>query len=64
MDENLDAGPIILQAAVPVKDNDTVESLSDRILAEEHRIYPEAVALCWKGGIESKAAALLDPVYR
>ena len=35
--KEMDAGPIILQAAVPVKDDDTVESLSDRILAEEHR---------------------------
>lgn len=39
----LDAGPIILQASVPVEDDDTVETLSARILAEEHRIYPEAV---------------------
>ena len=49
VDENLDAGPIILQAAVPVKDNDTVESLSDRIIAEEHRIYPEAVRIVLDG---------------
>ena len=39
----LDAGPIVLQAAIPVHDNDTVESLSARILVEEHRIYPEAI---------------------
>jgi phosphoribosylglycinamide formyltransferase-1 len=39
----LDAGPIILQAAVPVLQNDTAETLSARILAEEHRILPEAV---------------------
>jgi phosphoribosylglycinamide formyltransferase 1 len=39
----LDAGPIVLQAAVPVEDADTVETLSARILAEEHRIYPEAI---------------------
>jgi phosphoribosylglycinamide formyltransferase-1 len=39
----LDAGPIILQAAVPVLDDDTVESLSDRILTVEHRLYPRAV---------------------
>ena len=39
VDEQLDSGPIILQAAVPVLDDDTVESLSARILKEEHRIY-------------------------
>lgn len=44
VDEELDHGPIILQRAVEVKDGDTVESLSARILAEEHRAYPEAVA--------------------
>lgn len=40
---DLDAGPIVLQAAVPVHPDDTVDSLSARILVEEHRIYPEAV---------------------
>ena len=39
----LDAGPIVMQATVPVEDDDTVTTLSDRILAEEHRIYPEAI---------------------
>ena len=41
----LDGGPIVLQAPVPVRDDDTVETLSARILIEEHRIYPEAVRL-------------------
>jgi phosphoribosylglycinamide formyltransferase-1 len=45
-----DAGPIILQASVPVLDDDTVESLSARILVEEHRIYPEAIRIVLKGG--------------
>jgi phosphoribosylglycinamide formyltransferase-1 len=45
VDEGLDSGPIILQAAVPVFDDDTVDSLSARILKEEHRIYSEAIAL-------------------
>ncbi len=45
VDELLDAGPIILQAAVPVRDGDTEESLSARILAEEHRIYSEAIRI-------------------
>ena len=43
VDENLDAGPIILQAVVPVEDTDTEATLSERILREEHRIYTEAV---------------------
>lgn len=41
----LDAGPIIAQAAVPVKDDDSEATLAARVLAEEHRIYPEALAL-------------------
>src|SRR5229473_5930951 len=45
VDENLDAGEILLQAAVPVLDGDTVETLSERIMAEEHRIYTEAINL-------------------
>ena len=45
VDEFLDAGPIVLQAAVPVLDADTVESLSARILKEEHRIYSEAIRI-------------------
>jgi phosphoribosylglycinamide formyltransferase-1 len=43
VDENLDAGPIILQAVVPVLDSDDEHTLSERILKEEHRIYSEAV---------------------
>jgi phosphoribosylglycinamide formyltransferase-1 len=43
--ETVDAGPIILQAAVPVRDDDTVETLSDRILEQEHRLLPQAIAL-------------------
>ena len=49
VDEKLDAGPILLQAAVPVLDEDTAESLSARILKEEHRIYSEAVRLVVSG---------------
>jgi phosphoribosylglycinamide formyltransferase-1 len=45
VDEDLDAGPIILQAAVPVRDDDTAETLSARILREEHRIYSAAIAI-------------------
>ena len=43
VDENLDAGPIVIQSAVPVEDADTAETLAARILKEEHRIYSEAV---------------------
>jgi len=43
VDTNLDAGPIVMQAVVPVFTDDTEDSLSARILAEEHRIYPEAI---------------------
>lgn len=43
VDEKLDGGPIIAQRVVPIHDGDTVESLSARILAEEHQLYPEAV---------------------
>lgn len=50
VDEELDHGPILRQAVVPVRDGDSVETLSARILAEEHRIYPEAVALALRGG--------------
>ena len=49
VDENLDGGPILSQAPVPVLDDDTVESLSARILREEHRIYSEAIAWLLKG---------------
>jgi len=45
VDAEMDTGPIIIQAVVKVKENDTVESLSKRILKEEHKIYPEAVNL-------------------
>ena len=45
VDEGVDTGPIVRQAVVPVLDNDTVETLSARILEEEHRIYSEAICL-------------------
>jgi phosphoribosylglycinamide formyltransferase 1 len=49
VDENLDAGPIIIQAVVPVEDADTEDTLSARILKEEHRIYSEAVKIVLEG---------------
>ena len=45
VDEKLDHGPIVLQTAVPVRDDDTEETLSARILKEEHRLYPRAIGL-------------------
>ncbi len=49
VDENLDAGPIVMQAVVPVEDGDTPETLAERILREEHRIYSEAVRIVLEG---------------
>jgi phosphoribosylglycinamide formyltransferase-1 len=49
VDENLDAGPIVLQSVVPVQDADDEEKLSERILKEEHRIYTEAVKIVLEG---------------
>jgi phosphoribosylglycinamide formyltransferase-1 len=46
----LDGGPIVLQACVPVLEDDTVETLAARILLEEHRLYPEAVRIVIEGG--------------
>jgi len=46
----LDAGPIVVQAAVPVLDGDSVETLSARVLVEEHRLYPEAIQIVLDGG--------------
>ena len=49
VDENLDAGPIVMQACVPIEDADTPETLSARILQQEHRIYTEAVRIVLEG---------------
>lgn len=49
VDEGVDSGPVILQQAVPVLPADTEETLSERILAQEHRLYPEAIKL-WAEG--------------
>ena len=60
VDEFLDAGPIILQAAVPVLDQDTVESLSARILAEEHRIYAEAIQIMLSGNFRIEGRRVVE----
>ena len=49
VDEGMDSGPIVLQAAVPVEPDDTEETLSARILVQEHRLYPEAIRLFAEG---------------
>jgi phosphoribosylglycinamide formyltransferase-1 len=58
VDESLDGGPIIAQRSVPVHDGDTVESLSARILNEEHKLYAEALALVISGTREAVEQAV------
>ena len=60
--EEMDAGPIVLQAAVPIEPDDDAAALAARILAEEHRIYPEAVRLLAEGRlrIEGRAVRILE----
>jgi phosphoribosylglycinamide formyltransferase-1 len=59
VDEFLDAGPIVLQAVVPVLDEDTVATLSARILQEEHRIYSEAIGIVLSGGYRVEGRRVL-----
>lgn len=63
IDEGMDTGPIIMQAIVPVKEGDTVETLSKRILSEEHRIYPEAIRLFSEGRlvIQGRRVSIKNP---
>jgi phosphoribosylglycinamide formyltransferase-1 len=60
VNEDLDQGPIIKQAVVPVLHDDTVEKLSERILLEEHRIYPEAVALILSGKFRIEGRRVIE----
>ena len=60
VDENLDAGPIIVQAVVPVTDSDTEVTLSERILREEHRIYSEAVKIVLAGKFKVEGRRVLQ----
>jgi phosphoribosylglycinamide formyltransferase 1 len=62
VDDGIDSGPILRQAVVPVLDDDTAESLSARILEQEHRIYSEAIALVLSGRyrIEGRRVAETD----
>lgn len=61
--ERVDAGPILAQAAVPVYDDDSVATLAARILAEEHRLYPQAIALALSGRVRivGNRTFLADP---
>ncbi|MCD4702737.1 MAG: phosphoribosylglycinamide formyltransferase [Methanosarcinaceae archaeon] len=52
VDEGMDTGPIVLQRCVPVIEDDTADTLADRILVQEHRIYPEAVKLFIEGKLK------------
>jgi phosphoribosylglycinamide formyltransferase-1 len=63
VDEGLDSGPIVAQAAVPVLDEDTAESLAARILKEEHRLYSEAIGLVLSGRyrIEGRRVIMSQP---
>lgn len=62
VDAELDHGPIVLQAAVPVEEDDTPETLAARILVQEHVLYPEAVRLFFEGRlrVEGRRVRVLD----
>jgi len=60
VDAALDAGPIVLQSAVPVRAADTVASLAARILVEEHRLYPEAIDRVLNGGWRIDGRRMVD----
>ena len=64
VDENLDAGPVVLQTAVEVLDGDTPETLSARILKEEHRLYSEAIHLVLSGGWRIEGRRVVRAVGR
>lgn len=59
VDEKVDHGPIILQKVVEIKDNDTEETLLERVHAEEHRIYPEAIRLFVEGKLKIKGRKVI-----
>lgn len=62
VDEDMDTGPIIIQAVVPIREDDTASSLGARILREEHRIYPQALQFLAEGRLRVEGRrVLLDP---
>jgi len=60
VDEHLDSGPILVQSPVPVLDGDTVETLSARILAEEHKIYSEAISWVLRGNYRIEGRRVIE----
>ncbi|HEV8384495.1 MAG TPA: phosphoribosylglycinamide formyltransferase [Candidatus Acidoferrales bacterium] len=60
VDENLDAGPIVIQSTVAIRDDDTAETLSERILREEHRIYSEAVKIVLSGNFRIEGRRVIQ----
>ena len=62
VNEEVDGGPIILQSVVPIHDEDDIESLSKRILEQEHIIYPEAIRLIMDGNIEISGQRVLRKI--
>lgn len=62
VDAGTDTGPIIAQAVVPVHDNDTPESLAARILAEEHRLYPQVIKWIAEGRVELRGRLVMVKV--
>lgn len=64
IDTDVDTGPIIAQAVVPILDDDTEESLSARILEQEHRLYPHAIQLFAAGALRVEGRRVrIDPAY-
>jgi phosphoribosylglycinamide formyltransferase 1 len=59
VDEGTDSGPIVLQAAVPVLDGDSEETLAARVLVQEHRLYPRAVGLFAEGRVKLEGRRVL-----
>jgi phosphoribosylglycinamide formyltransferase-1 len=64
VDEGVDTGPIILQAVVPIFDDDTEETVLERIHKEEHRIYPEAIRLFAEGKLRVEGRRVLVENYK
>lgn len=64
VDENLDSGPIVQQAVVPVLDGDTADTLSARILKEEHRIYSEAIGVVLSGAYRIEGRRVIREIAR
>lgn len=60
VDEGMDSGPIILQAAVPVLDDDTEDTLAARVLEQEHLIYPKAIALVADGKVKIEGRKVIQ----